>query len=128
MKNSRLRQGLLRLTALVFTGIAIGSLIGPHDMAKGLGYSLNSVDALSEFRAIYVGLWLATAVLLLAAAHRVREAILGDMCAILVLGQVVGRLLSIMLDGVPSGRVLPMLALEAIGGLALLFVRPSETT
>ncbi len=128
MKNSQLRRGLLRLTAIVFTGIAIGSLIKPHVMAEGLGYSLDNVDALNEFRAIYVGLWLATAVLLVIAANRVQEAILGDFCAILVLGQVAGRAVSVLLDALPSERVLTMLALEAIGGLALLLVRPSDGT
>lgn len=121
-----MRQLLLGLTALVFTSLAVASLVMPHTMARGLGYSLDSVDALSEFRAIYVGLWLATAVLLVIALRRVQEAILGDLCAILVLGQTLGRMVSLMLDGMPSGKVLPMLLLEAIGGVALLVVRPSE--
>jgi ABC-type thiamin/hydroxymethylpyrimidine transport system permease subunit len=126
MKSSRLRRVLLGVTALVFAGIALGSLVAPHKMADGLGYSLDSVDALSEFRAIYLGLWLATAVLLVVALRRIQEAILGDLCAILILGQTAGRLVSLVLDGVPSGKVWPMFVLEAIGGLALLIVRPSE--
>lgn len=126
MKSSRVRQVLLGLVALVFTGIAVASLVAPHTMAEGLGYSLTSVDALSEFRAIYVGLWLATALLLVIALRRIQEALLGDLGALLVLGQTFGRLLSLALDGVPSGRVWPMLVLEAIGGLALLVVRPSQ--
>jgi Domain of unknown function (DUF4345) len=96
-------------------------------MATGLGYSLDSVDALSEFRAVYVGLWLATAVVFVVALRRIQQAILGDVCAILILGQTAGRLLSLLLDGVPSGTVLPMFVLEAIGGVALLVVRPSES-
>jgi hypothetical protein len=126
MKSSRARQFLLGLTALVFAGIAVASLVAPRTMAEGLGYSLESVDALSEFRAVYVGLWLATAVLMVVALRRVREAVLADLCAILVLGQTVGRVVSLVLDGMPSGRVWPMFVLEAIGGVALLVVRPSE--
>ena len=126
MSSSRVRQVLLGVTALVFTGIAAGSLVAPHKMADGLGYSLDSVDALSEFRAVYLGLWLATAVLLVVALRRIQDAILGDLCAILILGQTVGRLVSLVLDGVPSGKVWPMFLLEAIGGVALLLVRPSE--
>jgi hypothetical protein len=94
-------------------------------MAAGLGYSLTNVDALSEFRAIYVGLWLATAVLLVIALRRVHDALLGDMCAILVLGQTAGRLVSLVLDGPPSGRLWLLFALEALGGVVLLTVRPS---
>ena len=126
LKGSKARQILLGLTAFVFAGIAVTSLFAPHKMAEGLGYSLDSVDALSEFRAVYVGVWLATAALLIVALRRVQEAILGDLCAILVLGQTGGRMVSLLLDGVPSGKVWPMFVLEAVGGLTLLIVRPSD--
>ena len=42
-------------------------------MAAGIGYSLDTVDALSGFRAVYVGLWLPTAVFLLIALRRIHE-------------------------------------------------------
>jgi hypothetical protein len=126
MKNSRVRQILLGLTAAVFAGIAIASLLMPHKMAEGLDYTLGSVDALSEFRAVYVGLWLATAALLVIALRRIQEPLLGDLGALLVLGQTGGRILSLLLDGMPSARVWPIFVLETIGGLALLIVRPSE--
>jgi hypothetical protein len=127
VRSSRLRQVLLGLTALVFAGLAVASLVAPHPMAEGLGYTLSNVDALSEFRAIYVGLWLATALVLVIALRRVQEALLGDICAILILGQTAGRLASLLLDGAPSARVWPMFVLEALGGAALLAVRPSDT-
>ena len=126
MRSSKVRQILLGVIAAVFVAIAIASLVVPMTMAQGLGYSLLNVDALSEFRAIYVGLWLATAVLFVVAIRRVQVALLGDLCAILVLGQVGGRIISLVLDGSPSNRVWPIFVLEAIGGLALLGVRPSE--
>jgi hypothetical protein len=125
LRSSRIRQVLLGLTAAVFVAIAIASLVAPKAMAQGLGYSLLSVDALSEFRAIYVGLWLATAVLFVVAIRRVEMALLGDLCAILVLGQTGGRIISLLLDGIPSKNVWPIFLLEAVGGLALLGVRPS---
>jgi hypothetical protein len=125
LKNSRIRQILLGLTAAVFASIAVASLLAPHKMAEGLGYTLGSVDALNEFRAIYVGLWLATAALLVIALRRIQEPLLGDLCALLVLGQTGGRVLSLLLDGMPSAKVWPIFVLEAIGGLALLIVRPS---
>jgi hypothetical protein len=40
-------------------------------------------------------------------------------------GQTFGRVVSLLLDGIPSGRVWPMFILEALGGAALLVVRPS---
>jgi hypothetical protein len=95
-------------------------------MAEGLGYTLSSVDALNEFRAVYVGLWLATAALLVIALRRIQEPLLSDLGALLILGQTGGRILSLLLDGTPSAKVWPIFILEAIGGLALLIVRPSE--
>jgi hypothetical protein len=95
-------------------------------MAEGLGYRLDSADALSEFRAVYVGVWLATAALLIVALRRIHEPLLGDLGAMLVLSQTGGRIVSLLLDGAPSVRVWPLFALEAVGGLALLVVRPSE--
>ena len=126
MSRSGARQVVLGLTALVFLGIAAGSLVAPHAMAHGLGYRLDSIDALSEFRAIYVGLWLATALLMLVAARRAELTILGDLAGLLVLGQVLGRLVSLVLDGMPSARIWAPFVLEAIGGLAILALRPGS--
>ena len=114
---------MLVLPMVVFAGIAVASAIAPHRMADGLGYRLENVDALSEYRAIYVGLWAAHVVLFAVALRRLREPIFGDLGALLILGQVAGRLSSLAIDGTPS-RVLPVFAAEALGGLAILLVRP----
>ena len=44
----------------------------------------------------------------------------------LVLGQTLGRIPSVLLDGMPSSRVWPIFVLEAAGGMALVWVRPSK--
>lgn len=119
-----IRRILLSLSAVVFIAVAIGSFLAPHMMADNLGYTLGTVDALSEFRAVYVGVWLATAVILLYAAKRIELTILGDIGALLLLGQTFGRLTSLVLDGVPSSAVWPVALLELVGGLAILFLRP----
>lgn len=128
MRSNRARRALLAATALVFLGVAVGSLLVPHEMAAGLGYRLDNVDALNEFRAVYVGMWLAMAALLVLALRRVEEPLLGDVAALLILGQTLGRLISLVLDGAPSARIWPMFVLEAAGAAALLFVRPSKAT
>ncbi len=117
------RRLVLGAPMLVFGGIAVASAVAPHTMAEGLGYHLDNVDALSEYRAIYVGLWAAHVVIFGLALRRLREPIFGDLGALLILGQVVGRLVSLGLDGIPS-RVLPVSAAELLGGVAILLVRP----
>jgi hypothetical protein len=75
---------------------------------------------------VYVGLWLATAVLLVVALRRVEEPILGDLGALLVAGQVFGRVVSVLLDGPPTSRLWPIASWEALGAAALFLVRPSR--
>lgn len=123
------RRIILVLTALVFAGIALASLVAPDAMAAGLGYTLSNVDARSEFRAVYVGLWLAHSAVCLLAARHVLEPRLGDVAGLLVLGQVVGRVVSVALDGeLPSAKILPIAVLEAAGAIAILALRPPSTS
>lgn len=126
MRSSRARRSVLGVAALVFLGIAAASLYAPRDMARALGYTLDNVDALSEFRSIYVGLWTATALFLLLASIRVETPILGDLGALLLLGQVGGRVVSLALDGAPSMRIWPYFLLELLGGVAILLIRPGQ--
>jgi hypothetical protein len=124
LRNDLARKIVLIAPILVFAGIAVASLVRPHFMAAGLGLRLDNVDALSEYRAIYVGLWLAHVMVLVVALRRLREPIFGDLVAVLILGQVVGRILSLAIDGMPA-KVLPTFAAEAASGLAILLVRPA---
>ncbi len=126
MSAALVRRILLSVTALVFLGIAVANLFAPHEMAKGLGYTLDNVDARSEYRAIYVGLWLAHAVACGLAARHIHEPRLGDVVGFLILGQVVGRFVSVALDGeLPGMGILPFAILEGVGAAAILAVRPA---
>ena len=120
---TRARQVVLAVTAVVFAGIALASIVAPQTMADPLGYTLSNTNALNEFRAIYVGLWLAHAVVLIWAARRIDLIYLGDVAGILILGQVVGRLLSLGLDGIPDERMAPIAFAEFIGAALILGLR-----
>jgi len=119
------RRILLCATALVFVVIMIRAIAAPEQMALGLGYVLQGVNGYSEFYAIYLGVWLATATLALFAAVRVRDALIGDLVAMFVLAQPVGRLFALTRFGLPEGLLLAMFALEVVGGILILIVRPS---
>lgn len=120
----KLRRVVLYLIAGVFFFIAMASLVMPNEMAKPLGYELISLNALNEFRAIYVGLWLAHVLIFVIAARNIHQVILGDVCGILVAGQVVGRLISLAIDGVPSVDLFPVATAEALGAIILFALRP----
>jgi hypothetical protein len=118
------RRALLILAALVFLAIAVASLVAPQQMAKPFDYRLATPNSLSEYRAIYVGLWLAHAVVLSWAAWRIDLLHLGDVAGILILGQVVGRGASLLLDGMPDARLAPVAFAELAAGCLLLVLRP----
>ena len=120
------RRIVLALVGIVFLAIAAASLVAPAAMAEPLGYRLDSVNAYNEFRAIYVGLWLAHAVLFAWAAWRIERRELGDVGALLLAGQVVGRLLSLALDGMPDARLLPAAIAELVGAVLIWLLRPAS--
>jgi hypothetical protein len=117
------RRALLGLAALVFAGIAAASLLAPRQMAAPFDYSLATINALNEYRAIYVGLWLAHAIVLIWAAWRIDLVHLGDAAAILILGQVAGRLTSVAIDGLPDARLAAPAVAELLSGLLILLLR-----
>jgi len=114
IRSNGARRIVLGLVAFAFAALAILSL---RSHAPG-------VDAANEQRAIYLGLWLAQAVYFAVAARRVGEPILGDLGALLLLGQPFGRLVSVMIDGLPSTSMWLWFTLEVVGGVAILVVRP----
>lgn len=120
------RQTLLVLTVLIFVANAVQTVFYPDKWAAELGYSLVAPNGYSELYAVYVGLWLATAFLCILAAMRVRQSLLGDLVAMFVLAQPVARLLALPQFGLPQGLLLALFALELVGGLALVAVRPSN--
>jgi hypothetical protein len=121
------RRFVLTAASLVFLAIAIGSLWAPHIMAEPFDYRLPSPNALNEFRAVYVGLWLAQAGVLAWAARRVDLLYLGDVGGLLILGQVVGRILSVLIDGAPDTRLLAPALAELAAGVLILLLRPRSS-
>jgi hypothetical protein len=120
------RKTLLLLVALVFAAIAAYALCAPQSMAQGLGYTLQAPNGYSEFFAVYVGVWLATAALAVYAAAHLPQPLIGDIVALLVLAQPVGRCIAILGHGLPTGLLLYVFILEIVGGAALLTVRPTS--
>jgi Domain of unknown function (DUF4345) len=109
---------------LTFLGIAIYVLFATHKAAYFYGYTLNGVDGLNEFRAVYIGFWIGLAVLFFGAARRFELALIGDLAFVMVLLQALGRLLSFVVDGLPSERFIVFFFLEIISSLIGLAMRP----
>lgn len=125
IESDIIRQILLCLTALTFLVLAVRTVFSPAKVASELGYTLVGANGHSELYAIYVGLWIASAALAFFAAARVGDALLGDIVAMLVLAQPFGRCIALVRHGMPRGPLLAFFALEVVGGVLLLAVRPS---
>ena len=118
------RQLMLWTTGAVFTFYAFWALFRPYALAKILGYRLNNQNAKSEFHAIYIGVFLAQAILCVFASFRVNDAMLGDLVALFVLSQPVGRLVAVFRKGWPKNQLQLITFTEIIGGIFLLLIRP----
>lgn len=117
------RQILLILVGLVFLLLALRTLLSPDAVAAEVGYKLQGANGYSELHAIYCGLWLAHAGLAGFAAWQVGTPIYGDLLALLILAQPLGRILALR-HGRPTGALAGFFWLEVIGGGLLLLVRP----
>ena len=122
--NARLRQRCLLAISITYILIAVLALLAPQQMANGMGYVLTSSNSFSEFYAVYVGVWLATAALTLLAARRITDALLGDLSAMFVLAQPAARLLAMVFFGLPQGSMLSVMLAEMVGGMLILWIRP----
>lgn len=119
-----IRRIMLIGNGLTFLGIAVGVLLATGKAAYLYGYTLNGVDGLNEFRAVYIGFWIGLTVLFFVSAWKLELTLLGDIGFLMVLLQSLGRLLSFIVDGKPSERFIIVFFLEFFTGLLGLLIRP----
>jgi hypothetical protein len=128
MSRAGQRATLLKAIALACSLAALSALLDPDRMATRLGMLIVGVNGYSQFYAIYVGVRLATAGLALLAARHGDQPLLGDITALFVLAQPVGRLIAAFAIGLPQGFLLVLCGLEVLCGLLLLALRPPTIT
>jgi hypothetical protein len=122
--RAALRRQLLQLVACASSLAALAAMLDPDRVATVMGLFLVGVNGYSQFYAIYVGTRLATAGLALLAARQGEPPVLGDITALFVLAQPVGRFIAAFAIGLPQGFLLVVCGLELAGGIALLVLRP----
>ena len=123
-----IRKLILIGDGLAFGGIALGALFSVNTFVKFYGYTLPlGVDGLNEFRAVYIGFWLGLTLLFFTAVKKYDLAILGDMALLMVLLQSIGRLISFVLDGIPSWMFVTFFVLELTSSVIALLIRPKAS-
>jgi hypothetical protein len=123
----RLRVQLLQLTASVGSLAALSAMLDPDRIAQALGLFLAGVNGYSQFYATFVGTRIVVAGLALLAARRGDQPIFGDIVALLILAQPLGRLVAAFAIGLPQGFLFAVCAVELLLGLALLLLRPRKS-
>jgi hypothetical protein len=119
-----LRSRLLQATATASSLAALSAFLDPDRVAEAMGLFLVGVNGYSQFYAIYVGVRLATAGLALLAARQGDQPILGDLAALFLLAQPLGRIVASFAIGLPQGLLFVLSGIEVLVGLALLLLRP----
>jgi hypothetical protein len=123
-RRLRLRSQLLQAIATVHSLAALSAMLDPDRTAAAMGLFLVGVNGYSQFYAIYVGVRLATAGLALLAARQGDQPILGDLAALFILAQPLGRFIASFAIGLPQGLLFVVSGIELLAGLALLLLRP----
>ena len=125
MLRERMNQAALGMAALVFAWVGVNGLFAPEAIAGPVELLASSASAHNEIRANYGGMHLAMSALFLMGA--ISAAFRWTSTVVLTLfsgGLVIGRLLSLVLDGVPNPFVMQLLITEATAaasGAALLW-------
>lgn len=122
--RARLRGQLLSVAASAQSLAALAALLDPDRVADAMGLFPVGVNGYSQFYALYVGVRLATAGLALLAARQGDQPILGDLAALFILAQPLGRLVAAFAIGLPQGFLFVVSGIELAVGLALIVLRP----
>lgn len=127
----RFDQLFLGIVATVFLGLGTINLFFPVAGMAAFDVQISSVSALNEIRANYGGMHFALGLLFLSGAlvRALRVSTL-LVVALFTAGLLLGRLVSLVLDGIPNLFVLGLFALEALGCAVatVLYTRASRAT
>jgi hypothetical protein len=122
--RARLRRQLLQIAATAQSLAALAAVLDPDRVADAMGLFPVGVNGYSQFYALYVGVRLATAGLALLAARQGDQPILGDLAALFILAQPLGRFVAAFAIGLPQGLLFVVSGIELAIGLALIGLRP----
>jgi hypothetical protein len=125
MKKWRLllRRIALAGSGLAFAGIAVLSLFAPRAVAAQYAYAVGSADSWNEFHAVFTGFWLGLAALMITAARKPEERLLGDLAGIAIGLQALARLFSVVAHGTPSASFVSAMVGEMVTAFAILQTR-----
>jgi hypothetical protein len=114
--------GYLFVTGLIFALVGLYCLFDPGAALAPLGLHIDTVSSFSQERGTAGGVTLAVGLLLIASAHFRKLTVPALWTVVVVLGGLeAGRLVSLLLDGMPGKPVWINVAFEVLGLVQGLF-------
>ena len=111
----------LGMVGLIFVGLGTFNLLFPVEGMVGFEIRVSTTSALNEIRANYGGMHLALGLFFVFGAFVPSARLLALLIvALFTGGLVLGRLLSLVVDGAPNSMVWGLFALESVGALVAL--------
>lgn len=115
----------LWLAAVVFIGLGVALLFWPTEILKSVEVKFDTPTAFADIRADYGGCILGVGLFLTWCAFQRRFVRAGLLCVGLVFsGYVMGRLISLALDGTPKRIIFILIAVEVVGALVAFALYP----
>ena len=119
MITTRFAQVFLGIMGLAFCKVGIEALVDPQAVLQQVGITLDNPSALSSMRAVYGGMHLFFGLLCFWSAMREPASAL-RLVALYAGGFVIGRTISLAVDGAPNSFVFTWLGTEAFSLVASL--------
>lgn len=115
----------LWICALVFVGLGIALLFWPVEILKSVEISFNTTTAFADIRADYGGCIFGIGIFLGWCAFKAPLVRTGLLCTGFTFsGYVVGRLLSLAMDGIPKPIIFTLTIVEVLGAAAAFGLIP----
>jgi len=119
MITTRFAQVFLGIMGLAFCKVGIEALIDPQTVLQQVGITLDNPSAMSSMRAVYGGMHLFFGLLCFWSAMKEPASAL-RLVALYTSGFVIGRTISLVIDGAPNPFVFTWLGTEAFSLVASL--------
>ena len=114
-------RGYLALCALTFLGLAIALLIWPAEILKNVDLTFETPTAFADIRADYGGCILGVGLFLCWCTWKKELVRVGLLCTgLTLLGYASGRILSLLVDGMPKRIIFILIGVELSFGIVSL--------
>ncbi len=120
----------LFITGLIFTGVGVYALIDPVTaLAAPVGLQLEGISAYNQLRASAGAVPLVAGLFMMSSVRKETRVVPALWLVTLILGGLIlGRILSLLIDGMPGSTNFVMLGAESFGFVQALYWLRQETT